>query len=276
MDLINNIDFSKSFSNGIYIIIRALEIATTINKVKERRCQIMNHYLEIANKPIFWFACIPAVIWLIILSLIFYKKAEGVSTDIGLRKKDCVKAFRIGSLAAIGPSLAVFAVMLSLMGVLGGPFAWLRLSIIGSAPLEMMGAQVGAQSVGTSLGAESYDLMAFASSVWTITLNTCGFILFVFLFAHRGEKLKDFVAKKDIKLLAVVGMASILGIMGFYCASLSFEGGIGSFVAIIVALITGFFISCIGKKHPKIMEFSMGISMFAGMFAGQAAIILTT
>ena len=235
----------------------------------------MENYLEIANKPIFWLVCMPAVLIIAGLSLLFYKQAVKTAPLVDLNEKDCFKALKIGSIAAIGPSLAVFAVLLTLMGVLGGPFAWMRLSIIGSATTEMIGAQVGAAVVGATIGDASYDINAFASSVWTITLNTCGFIIFVFLFAHRGEKVKSGIAKRDVYVLAIIGTAAILGINGYLATYLSWSGGIGHFTALMVALLCGLVINAVGKKYPKILEFNMGISMFAGMFAGQLVINMT-
>ena len=235
----------------------------------------MAQYLEIINKPIFWIICAPAVLFIAVLSLIFYRQAVKAAPVVDLRKEDCLRSMKIGAIAGIGPSLAVFAVMLTLMNSLGGPFTWMRLSIIGSAVTETYGAQIGAAVVGATLGDPStYDLYAFAASVWTITLNTCGFILFVFLFAHKGEAIKGKIGKKDAGILAIIGLAAILGINGYLAASLSLGSAIGNFVSLIVALLTGLVVQQVAKKHPKILEFNLAISMVVGMVAGQAANML--
>ncbi len=232
----------------------------------------MAQYLEIANRPVFWLICAPAVLFIALLSLAFYRQAVKAAPVVDLQKQDCLRSMKIGAIAGIGPSLAVFAVMLTLMNSLGGPFTWMRLSIIGSAVTETYGAQIGASAVGATLGDPStYDLYAFAASVWTITLNTCGFILFVFLFAHKGEVVKNKISKKDAGVLAIIGLGAILGINGYLAASLSLGTAIGNFISLIVALLTGLVVQQIAKKHPKILEFNLAISMFVGMMAGQAA-----
>jgi len=235
----------------------------------------MTNYLEVANRPIFWLVCAPAVFFIVLLGLVFYRQAVKTAPIVDLTKEDCFRAMKVGSLAGIGPSFAVFAVMLTLMNSLGGPFTWMRLSIIGSAVTETYGAQLGAAAVGAKLGdPATYDLYAFANSVWTITLNTWGFMLTVFLFAHKGEVIKNKVAAWDVGALAIAGMGAILGINGYIACHNSWGAKIGNFVSVVVALVTGLAVHAIAKKHPKIQEFNLAISMLAGMLVGQAANVL--
>ena len=58
-------------------------------------------------------------------------------------------AFRTGLITAIGPSIAVFIVMVGMMSVVGGPVTWLRLAVIGAAPTELTAATIGAEAVGS-------------------------------------------------------------------------------------------------------------------------------
>ena len=54
----------------------------------------------------------------------------------------------MGLISAIGPALGVFIVMVGLMASIGGPMAWLRLSIIGAAATELSAANIGAEACG--------------------------------------------------------------------------------------------------------------------------------
>ena len=49
---------------------------------------------------------------------------------------------------------------------------------------------MGAQAMGVEFGSNQYDLTAFASSVWTMTLNGIGWLLVVALFADKLDIVK--------------------------------------------------------------------------------------
>lgn len=62
-----------------------------------------------------------------------YENGEKAVATIQLDPEIPKKAFKIGLISAIGPAMGVFIVMVGLMTVIGGPMAWMRLSIIGAA-----------------------------------------------------------------------------------------------------------------------------------------------
>lgn len=131
----------------------------------------MENYLKVANDPILWLMCLPLVLIVGIQAIIFTRKALATGKTVKLSREEGIKAFRVGAIAAIGPSLSVLVVMLGMMAVVGAPITWLRLSIIGSAPAELAAAAMGAQAMGVEFGSPQYDVTAFASSVWTMTLK---------------------------------------------------------------------------------------------------------
>lgn len=83
-------------------------------------------------------------------------------------------SFRIGLISAIGPAMGVFIVLVGLMAAIGGPMAWMRLSIIGAAPTELTAATFGAEASGVELGGAGYGLTAMAVSWFTMALNGAG------------------------------------------------------------------------------------------------------
>ena len=147
-------------------------------------------YLEIANAPMMWAMVIPVVLAMCVQAYIFIKDAMNAGPLVGLTKDDTKKAMRAGILCSIGPGISMFTVMVAFMAIMGGPFAWLRLSIIGTIVTETLGATAGATALGMSLGGPEYGIIGFANSVWVITLNTWGFFIVNLLFAHKIEDLK--------------------------------------------------------------------------------------
>ena len=131
----------------------------------------MKDYLEIANSSFLWFSAIPITLTVIIQAIIFTKRAYSSVDLVDLSREDANKAFKVGAVSAIGPALGVFVVMLGLMAVIGGPLAWMRLSIIGAAPTELAAAGMAAKAMGMDLTSPEYGLLEFSNAAWVMGLN---------------------------------------------------------------------------------------------------------
>ncbi|MCF6465740.1 DUF5058 family protein [Clostridium sp. Cult2] len=225
----------------------------------------MKDYLEIANDPMLWVMAIPAVAMVGIQAYLFSKRAFNASRTTSLTKEQCRKAFKVGAVSAIGPSLSVFVVMIAMMAVIGGPVTWLRLSFIGAAPTELTASTIGAKAMGVEFGSPEYDVTAFASSVWTMTLNGCGWLIFCGLFTHKLDRLQDKVAGGDTVLMGQICGAAILGTASYLVMSNS-KAGFDRFVAALVAAIAMIILDKVSDKLPKLKEYNLGISMIVGMF----------
>ena len=227
-------------------------------------------YLSVANAPMMWVCVIPVVIVLCFQGYIFMRDAIKAGPIVGLTDKDVKEAIRAGAICSIGPGLSMFTVMVAFMAIIGGPFAWLRLSIIGTITTEMLGATAGATAMGVELGGADYGVIAFANSVWVITLNTWGFFIVNLLFAHKMEDLKAVVDRHDEKMFNAVGTAVMIG-----CVAMFLAGQMVAGTPQLIAGIAGFVIMTIliqiAEKVPALKEFNLGIAMLLAIFIAQAA-----
>lgn len=226
----------------------------------------MSDYLEIANDPVLWLICIPAIALVALQAFLFSKRAIHASSTTSLSKSDCFRAFKVGAISAIGPSLSVFVVMLGMMAVIGGPVTWLRLSFIGAAPTELTASTIGAKAMGVEFGSPEYGITAFSASVWTMTLNACGWLLFCGLFTHKLDQLQDRVAKGNAELMTQIAGAAVLGTASYLVMS-NAKKGMSSLVAAVVSAIIMVLLTKFSHKFPGLKEYNLGIAMVAGMFA---------
>lgn len=220
--------------------------------------------MDIANDPMLWVMALPAIAMVGFQAFLFSKRAINASATTNVTKKDCMRAFKVGAVSAIGPSLSVFVVMLGMMAVIGGPITWLRLSFIGAAPTELTASTIGAKAMGVEFGSPEYDVTAFAASVWTMTLNGCGWLLFCGLFTHKLDKLQDKVAGGNTALMEQICGAAVLGTASYLVMSNS-QAGFDRFVAALVAATSMVLLGKLSHKYPKLKEYNLGISMVAGM-----------
>ena len=231
-------------------------------------------YLSIANSPMLWVMVIPTVIAMCAQAYIFIRDAINAGPLVGLTKEDTKTAIRAGAICSFGPGMSMFTVMIAFMAIMGGPFAWLRLSIIGTITTEMLGATAGATALGVELGGPDYGIIAFCNSVWVITLNTWGFFLVNLLFAHRIESVKAVVDRYDTKMFDAVGLCVMIG-----CIAKFLSGQVIGGFSKVVAAVAGFLIMLLlllklSEKAPKLKEFALGLSMLAAIFIAQAVVVM--
>lgn len=225
-------------------------------------------YLTIANSPMMWAMVIPTLVMVCIQAYVFMKDAVKAGHLVGLSKTDLKVAIRSGAICSIGPGLSMFTVMIAMMSLLGGPFSWLRLSIIGTITTEMLGATAGATAMGVELGGSNYGIIAFSCSVWVITLNTWGFFIVNLLFAHKMEKVRVAVSKRDMNMFNVVGTSVMIGCIAMFTAG-QMIGGSGKLYSAIISAITMCILLQISKVFPRMKEYNLGIAMLVGIFVAQ-------
>lgn len=229
----------------------------------------MKDYLEVANSPLLWLAAIPISIIVVIQTSIFYKRAMASAGLVDLSIKDANKALKVGAMSAIGPAMGVFVVMLGLMSVIGGPLAWMRLSIIGAAPTELAAAGMAAKGMGKELTSPDYGLLEFANATWVMALNGSAWLLFTGLFSHKVEGMTNKISGGDPKKVGILMISAMCGAFAFLFGNELLKSlnpqtrtyaisGIGAAVTMLI-------FERIAKKYPKLSEYNLGIAMIVGM-----------
>ncbi|MCK8817839.1 DUF5058 family protein [Natroniella sulfidigena] len=226
----------------------------------------MEEVLQVANEFGVWILAGLVVSIALVQAILYYKLSFKAGEELGIPKEDCKAAFKTGVITSIGPSFAVFVIMVGLMSVIGGPMAWMRLAVIGSAPAELTAAQIGANAYNADFGGAGYDLTAMSVGWWTMAINGAGWLLFVGFFAHKLEKLRDKVAGGDKKWLAVLSGGAMLGVFGYLNAGSVLALG-GEVVAVVVGAVAMIVLLKISEHYSVLKEYSLGLAMLVGMFA---------
>lgn len=228
---------------------------------------------QIANSGIFWALCSITVLIALIQAVLYLRQANRTAKLAQIPTTVTKQALRIGLVSAIGPALGVFIVMVGLISSLGGPMAWMRLSIIGAAATELTAANLSAQAAGAELGGAGFTITVMAVTWFAMALNGAGWLVMTGLFTPKLEQLRDKVSGGDNKWLIVLSGAASLGIFGYLCNNEVVKGSSSAVAVVTGALCMVLLVKVVVPKFPKVMEFSLGIAMLAGM---AAAIILDT
>lgn len=224
-------------------------------------------YLKIANSKLLFIFVILVIIFVMVQSVIFFLKAWKEGKRIGLSKKVMMNAVKSSAIFSIVPSLPIILSLIAMVPVLGIPFPWLRLSVIGSAPYELMAADIGAKSMGIKgLGASGYTPQVFANSMWIMTLGIMWSILLCVLFMKRLQKGMNKLKKKDSKWLEILISALYFGMLCSFIGQPIVEGGLPLVTILASAAIMAIMGILIKKfKMSWLTNFALSISMIGAM-----------
>ncbi len=229
----------------------------------------MKEYLNIANSGYFylWGGIILLVIML--QSVLFIRLAWKEGIRIGMSSQKMLKGLRAGMVSAIIPSIPIVVALIAMAGVLGIPFPWIRLSVIGSAPYELLAAEIGAKPMGVeSLGGAGYTEAVFANSVWVMTIGAMWSGLIVFFFLKTIRKQYNKIQARDTNWMKVISLAGFFGVVCIFLVDKMWAGTLPMLTTITGAFLMVFFAVLIKKFEIKwLREFALPLSMVGAMGA---------
>lgn len=222
--------------------------------------------LQIANSLPMWIACGLAVGLVVVQAAVFAKNAWSAGKKMGITEKQMKSAVKSSAITSIGPSIVILSGMLSLLISVGGPMAWMRLSLIGSVMFESIAAGIGTSSVGVQLGADTLTPEALTMAVWAMILGSIGWVVFATFSADKMEKVQEKVAGGNPAKLMSIATAAIIGAFSAMSAQHITKLNKNSIACILGAVIMGALITLGEKKNIKwLKEWNLTISILAAL-----------
>jgi len=217
-----------------------------------------------------WIVSIMGISIILIQSVLITRKSIKAGLDMGMDYSRIKKGIKTSAIGSIGPALGVVGSLLALLVTMGSPVSAFRLSIIGGSNFEAMAANFGAQALGSELSTNMTPLV-FTNALWTMALGSIGWIVFVFLFGHRMDKVNNLLTSGRKALLPAVSIGAMLGSFAYF--------NIGNYLKvktnpdITVSAISGLIIMIVclklgEKKFTWLKEWALTIAMFGGAIIG--------
>lgn len=229
------------------------------------------NHMFYANHPLIWASAIFGISIVLIQSALIIKKSIRVGKAIGISENDINKGIRTSAIASIGPALGVVGSLLALLVTMGSAISAVRLSLIGGSNFEAMAANFGAKAMGAELSTNMLPVV-FTNALWTMALGSLGWIIFVFLFAHKMDKVNGLLTNGRKALLPAVGLGAMLGSFAYFNVGnllkvttnpeVTLAGGTG-----LVIMVTCLKIGD-AKKITWLKEWALTFAMFGGAAIG--------
>lgn len=224
-------------------------------------------YMNITNGKLLFLMAGLVILVVMTQSVVFLKMAWKRGLNIGISRDKLMETVKTSAVFAIVPSIPIVIALIAISPILGLPFSWMRLSVIGSQSYEMIAAKIGASSMGIENLADSrYTAQVFSNSMWVMSIGVIwGLVLCIFTLKKYQNKMKS-VKKKDPVWAEIMINALFFGMLSVFLGDPIVSGGISLMVLVSSALVM-LFITWIAKitKKQWIKDFALSVSMIAGM-----------
>lgn len=236
------------------------------------------NYLEFANSWGMFILCAIVIAFVILQSILFYKRAYHRGLEIGIPKKDLRRITRSSGIFAIVPALPILIFLLMLSPALGKFFPWLRLSVIGSGIYE----NLVANQVTTALGAPNFEgltMEGFIIIMFTMTFAILGGIFASIFFlkplSKKIGKMEEDTGGFGPHLVPAmfIGLISAMAFPYFLpklsALSGKYELNIISALVVLVGALSFIMLNHFSKKLESrvLSEFAFPLAIVIGMVA---------
>ncbi len=233
-------------------------------------------YMDVANSPWLWISAMPVVLIVLLQAGLFLRRSWKNGKEMGLSDEQLATGLKTGIISAIGPAIAVLAAMLALIATIGGPVAWMRLSVIGSVAFELPAAELGISQLGFGFGDDGITETAFATAVWTMTLGGIGWLLVAALGTPHMEKARQKVVGGRDTLLPIITSGAMLGAFAYFVSGEVTSGAPETGSVAIGGLVMLSLLTIADRKEIQwIREWALGTAMAVGLLVGMGIHIIT-
>lgn len=202
-------------------------------------------YSQISESGLLYVLAAGAIILVTLITLFYLRLCWKHALKCGVEKERLLAVVKSSISFAIVPSIAVVTGLVALVTVIGMPYAWLRLSVLGSVGYELMASNMALSALGLDLA--SADAYGFGLVMWTMCMGiTAPLILNVIMCrkVHLGTlKLGD----KDAKWGQISQTTFMAALLIAMCIPM-FGSGIVSCLTFVTSALIAVLISLIIKK----------------------------
>lgn len=226
--------------------------------------------MEFANHPVVWIFASAIIALVIFQGIKFLSMSRKRALDVGLTKQEINSSIKTGAITAIGPSIGIIIVAVSLISLIGNPLTMMRIGVIGSAPIESVGAQLSAEAAGAQLGGAEFTPEIFSLIVWVLCIGGAGWMIFTVIATPSLDKVQTKLSAKPKgkHILGIVASGAMIAIFGSLLTS-EFLNGLPYVLTGVVAMVVSFVINLIANKKGInwLKEWSLGFSILISLIA---------
>lgn len=181
-------------------------------------------FKDVANSRLLWISVAAALVVVVILTLYYLRVCWKKALEMGVDKEKLKTVVKSSVLFSIVPSVAVVAGLITLVVVIGLPYGWFRLSVIGSVSYELMSANMALTAL--NLDVEKADAYAFSLMAWSMCMGMTIPLIFNLVYNKKIHVGTMKLGKGDKKWSIVAQNTFMLALVCALVVPLIFAGAI--------------------------------------------------
>lgn len=225
-----------------------------------------------ANHPLIYGMVIFGILFVAGIALLSIRKSWRRAKEIGYTNAQLMTVVKSSISFTIVPSIAIVVGFFALTGMLGIPWPWWRLSVIGSVTYETMAASMALAAAGVDLAAATGK--DFVLVMWVMTIGILGGLVttpFIAEMIHTGSmKLKE----RDKRWGSLGSSVFMLAIIIVFTVPMLFDNNRVKTLTLLTSACVCFMFSSIAKKF-KIKWLSEFILVFTMLIAMASSVLWT-
>lgn len=233
-------------------------------------------YFAVANDTLLYGLVALGMLYIIGLAVAFMVKAIRHADTLGIPKQTITNVIRSSAIFTIIPSVSVIIGLVSLSAVIGTPWSWFRLSVVGAVTYELTAAEMvsdalGFTSAGAMAAADNYKVFGAVMMV-TSTCILGGILTNIFLAKRLSLGMKSYRSGKG-DWGAIFNFSFAAALVAALIPYMLLNGGI--YVAVLLVSIgvsTLLYYAASRFKIRWLPSFVMSAALIAGM---AVAVLLT-
>jgi hypothetical protein len=221
-------------------------------------------FYDVAESKLLYVCVILGILYVVGISLYYFYRCYKRALEIGIAKETLTNVIKSSVSFSIIPSIAIVTGLVSLTAMIGIPWAWLRLSVIGSVSYEIMAADMALKTMNLDLNtATAY---AFGLVMFAMSIGISGgpvFNIFAVEKIHMGTvKLKV----KDPSWGPLVSTIFMTAMLVVFLVPIILAGG-ANLMTLVTSIALTILLSYIIKKTQKLWlsNFVLVISLLGAM-----------
>ncbi len=227
----------------------------------------MGTFFDIVNSSLLYMLVGTVIAVVIILSLLFAKKAWKRALELGYTTAQLKTVITSTIVATIVPSLAIVIGLFALAPLLGNPWPWLRLSVIGSVTYELMAADMAASSMGVALvDLPTVGIEAFVNIMFVMTVGISAGLLVLLFFGEKIQKGIGSMGKNKQSFGIVALECFMIGLLATFMPSI-LTGGVVTTLTLFTSATITISMGLIVQKYKIywLKDFILAFALFGGM-----------
>jgi hypothetical protein len=214
------------------------------------------------------------ILFIIAQSVFFLVRAMRRAKQLGISGNTVRSTIFSSAIFTVAPAIAILMGVITLSKMLGLPWPWLRLSILGALTYELPAATTTAAAMGVSTSTTITDPTAFTAIAWVMTLGIIPGIFLVLFGLKKLEGGVHAITGKDEKwgklFMDSIFLGMISAFLGLIFADV--REGLPGFVPLVVALISALLMVLCGViikvcKAKWLEQYALPLCMLGAMAA---------